>query len=390
MYPHQSERLTAALDAAGVEALVATTPANVAYVTGFRSLTHAQLQAPHFGVFTRRGTALVIPALDVAAVVDEGVDVEHVHCFGEPLASSGEVPGPLVRRVQAITARAAPTPAEALSAALESLAVRGGAIALDEARLPAPDRHQIEMALGPRHVVAGSAHLDTARRVKAPFEIERLIDALRVAEESLNEVIQMLKRGVTEREATTLYITEISRRGGDATPSSITMGDRAGLGAAWPSERALRPGEVVRLDVGCTYRGYAARVGRTAVLGEPTAEQEAAHGALQDALAAAVDAASPGRPARDVWEAAVGAARAGGALDPNRLGVGHGIGLEACEMPWITADDAGPLEAGEVLSIAMAHHALGRHGFLARDTVLVTVAGARVLNRSARGLVSLD
>ena len=95
MYPHQIERLTSALDAAAGEALVATSAANVAYVTGFRSLTHAMLHAPQFGVFTRRGTALVVPAADVAAAVDDGVDVDHVQCFGEPLASSGELAGPL-------------------------------------------------------------------------------------------------------------------------------------------------------------------------------------------------------------------------------------------------------------------------------------------------------
>jgi Xaa-Pro aminopeptidase len=43
-----------------------------------------------------------------------------------------------------------------------------------------------------------------------------------------------------------------------------------------------------------------------------------------------------------------------------------------------------------VLSIEVAHDVIGRGGLLARDTVLVTAAGARVLNRSARGLVSLD
>jgi Xaa-Pro aminopeptidase len=59
MYLHQIERLTSALDAAGVEALVASSVANVAYVTGFRSLTHALLHTPQFAVFTRRGTAPV-------------------------------------------------------------------------------------------------------------------------------------------------------------------------------------------------------------------------------------------------------------------------------------------------------------------------------------------
>jgi Xaa-Pro aminopeptidase len=390
MYPHQIERLTNALDAAGVEALVATSAANVTYVTGFRSFTHTLLHTLQFSVFTRRGTALVVPAADVAAAVADEAEIDHVLCFGEPHPSSGELQGPFVRRVQAIVGRRVPTAVEALAAALDVLAVREGAIALDEALLPGDDREWIAERLRHLRVVPGSAHLSTARRVKAPFEIEYLAGALRIAEEALNEVVQMLKRGVTEREATTLYLTEIVKRGGEPSPSSITMGDRTGLGSAWPSERALRPGELVRLDVGCVHRGYVARVGRTAVLGEPTSEQATAHGAIQDALEAAVDAAAPGRTAKEVYEAAVGAMRERRLPDFRCARIGHGIGLELGEPPSLAPDDATPLEAGEVLSIEVAHHVSGQQGFIARDTVLVTVGGARVLNRSARGLVTLD
>jgi Xaa-Pro aminopeptidase len=388
MYPHQIERLTSALDAAGGEALVASSAPNVAYVTGFRSLTHALLDSPQFGVFTRRGTALVVPAADVAAAVaDADVEVDHVLCFGEPCAASADTSGPLGRRVQAIVSQRVPAAADALAAVLKALAVGEGAIALDEA---GSDRQQITQRLRHLRVVPGSAYLSAARRVKAPFEIECLAGALRIAEEALNEVIQMLKRGVTEREATTVYLTEVVRRGGDPTPSTVTMGDRTGLGLVWPSERALRSGELVRLDVGCVYRGYVARVGRTAVLGEPTSEHDTAHGAIQAGLEAAVDTAAPGRPAGEVYAAALRAVREHGLSDYRCAGVGHGIGLELSELPSLVPDDATPLEAGEVLSLELAHHAVGQQGFLARDTVLVTAGGARVLNRSARGLVTLD
>lgn len=387
MYPHQIERLTSALDAAGGEALVASSATNVAYVTGFRSLTHALRRRPQFGVFTRRGTALVVAVADVAAAVAaDDVEVDHVLCFGEPFASS-EASGPLGRRVQAIVSQRSPAAADALAAALKALAVSEGAIALDEAE---SDRQQIAERLGHLRVVPGSAYLSTARRVKAPFEIECLAGALRVAEEALNEVIQMLKRGVTEREATTVYLTEVVKRGGDPTPSAITMGDRTGLGLVWPSERALRSGELVRLDVGCVYRGYVARVGRTAVLGEPTSEHDTAHAAIQAGLEAAVDTATPGRSAGDVYAAALRAVREHGLPEYRCAEVGHGIGLDLSELPSLVPDDATPLEVGEVLSIELAHHAVGRQGSLARDTVLVTAGGARVLNRSARGLVTLD
>jgi Xaa-Pro aminopeptidase len=391
MYPHQTERLTGALDAAGAEALVASTAANVAYVTGWRSISHALLGTPHLAVYSRRGTALVVPAPEVpAAVAADDVEVDHVGCFGAPDGISAEAGGPLARRVQAIVSQRAASPGDALAGALAALGVRDGPIALDDARLSADDRQRITVRLGTLRVVSGSAHLGAARRVKAPFEIECLAGALRIAEEALNEVVQMLKRGVMEREATSLYLTEIIKRGGEPIPSSIALGDRTALGAAWPSDRAIRPGELVRLDVGCTHRGYAARVGRTAVLGEPTPEQDSLHGAIQSALEAAIEAAAPGRPAGGVYEAAGRALRERGLTDDRGAEVGHGIGLELRELPWLAAGAATPLEAGEVLSIELAHAGPGRHGFLARDTVLVTAGGARVLNRSARGLVILD
>src|SRR5262245_23781793 len=390
VYPHQIERLSQALEAAGAEALVATSPANVAYVTGFHGLTHAALQTPQFGVFSRRGTALVIPSADVAPAVADGVEVDHILAFGEAGWFREGSPGPLVRRVQSIINRCAPEAHDALAAALDALAIREGVVALDDARLPGHHRERIASHLGRLRIASGTEPLASARRVKAPFEIECVLGALGIAEEALNEVVQMLKRGVTEREATGLYLTEIVKRGGEPGPSSVTMGDRTSLGLASPSDRALRPREVVRLDVACVYRGYAARVGRTAVLGEPTPEQEAAHGAIQGALEAAVDAASPGRLAREVHEAVVGAMRERGLADFHCPRIGHGIGLEAVEPPSLSPDDARALEAGEVLSLELSHHALGQEGFLVRDTVLVTVGGARVLNRSAHGLVSLD
>jgi Xaa-Pro aminopeptidase len=390
MYPHQIERLTGALDAAAVEALVARSAANVAYVTGFRSFTHAWLRVPHYAVFGRRGTALVVHAADVAAAVADDVEVDHIVCFSDPPPTAPGPPGPLRRRVEAIVGQRAASAPDALAAALEALAIREGPIGLEAESMSGDEWTGIAGRLGSLRPVPGSEPLRSARRVKAPFEIECLAGALRIAEEALNEVIQMLKRGVTEREATALYVLEVVKRGGEPWPSAITMGDRTALGATWPSDRGLRPRELVRLDVGCAHRGYVARVGRTAVLGEPSAAHDAAHGAIEGGLDAAVAAAAPGRTAGELYAAAERAMREAGLLHFRSAAIGHGIGLEPGEPPWLSPGDATALEAGEVLSIELGHETAAQEGFLARDTVLVTVGGARVLNRSSRGLVSLD
>src|SRR5262249_46336853 len=129
-YPHQTERLTEALERAGLEALVATTPENVAYLTGFRSLSE-----PAFAVFTRQGTALVVPVMSLPSIAADAIGVDHVECFGEAGVLFAEPPTPIARRVQAMMEGRTAAPADALAKALERLASHRGPVGVDEDRL---------------------------------------------------------------------------------------------------------------------------------------------------------------------------------------------------------------------------------------------------------------
>jgi Xaa-Pro aminopeptidase len=390
MYPHQTERLTEALERAGVDALVATAPASIAYITGFRALTDAVRPAARLAVFTRRGTALVTPAADVAGVVAESTAVDHIACFGEFRPAFGPRPSDETRRIQAIVERPAAGPAEALARALAELGVASGSVGLDESGLVHAAWERLRGGLGDVEVVAAASHLAHARRVKAPYEIECLGQALHLAEEALDAVIQAIDRGMTEREAAALYATEVIKRGGWPSPALVAMGERAAIPAPWPTDRALGRGELVRFDVGCIHKGYRASVGRTAVLGSPASPQEAAHAAVHAGLDAAIAAirvgVAPGRP-RD---AAIEAVRAAGLPEYACAQVGHGIGLDHVERPALGAGDETRLEMGEVLRIEMSHYDIGAIGVSVTATVLVTSAGARVLNRSHPGLIVLD
>ncbi|MGH7332340.1 MAG: M24 family metallopeptidase [Candidatus Rokuibacteriota bacterium] len=379
-----------ALERDGLEALVATSAANVAYVAGFSGLTEAGSTPRRLAIFTRRGTALVIPTIEAPAAVIDEAEVDHVVCFGDFPAAISESPGVSWRRLEsALDHRAASLP-EALGLALGLLGVRSGTIGVDESGLRHREWERVNERLGHVKVVNGTDHLAAARRVKAPFEIECLQRALGIAEEALNEVIQTLVRGTTEREAAAAYGAETVKRGADPRRVLVSMGERTSLPLAWPTDRALRPGELVRFDVGCVYRGYHAGVVRTGALGEPTREHDVHYGALLAGVEAAIDGAVAGRSAGDVLRAAIDAVRAHGLARYQLDHVGHGIGLEACESPALAPGDLTTLEAGEVLQIAVPFYEVGGVGFGVKETVLVAMTEARLLNRSARGLVTLD
>src|SRR5713226_8903078 len=100
MYPHQMQRLTEILDRHGLEALIATREPNVAYITGFRGLNHTVFETPQYAVFSRRGTGLVVTNIEIASVVTDRTDVDHIACFGGFSAAYDERPDGDVTRIR--------------------------------------------------------------------------------------------------------------------------------------------------------------------------------------------------------------------------------------------------------------------------------------------------
>ena len=369
---------------------MATSPQNVAYITGFRPLTSAVVPTQTFGIFTRHGVALVVPTAYVSALVADAIDVDHILCFGEADTPNPDSPSLEAQRVRALVTEPANGPADGVVAALERLGVRGGAIGLDERCVTHEAWLRFIDHASDLKITPAAARLAEARRVKGPYEIECLGHALRITEEALDTVVQTIDRGMTEEDAATLFAVEVIKRGGWPRPPIVGIGERTGILSPRPGQVALRPGNLMRFDVGCTYKGYCSSVGRTAVLGQPSAQQESAYRAVQASLEAATGAVAAGVTAGSVFDLAGRAFRANGLQYLGQNHVGHGIGLEPCERPELAPGSGTLLELGEVLHIEAAHIEISSMGMSGTDTVLVTRTGAHVLNRSHHGLIVLD
>jgi Xaa-Pro dipeptidase len=378
VYPHQAERLTEALERGGLDVLVASSPANVAYVTGFWSLFRAVYPAtPSYAVVARTGTALVVPTIDLPAA--EGA-ADHVLGFGRFVLERREGGQPPVPHADA---------GAAVVAALEALGVRGGQIGLDDEQVPAAPAKALADRLSAFKLTSASAALAAARTVKSPYEIDCLQQALRIAEEGINTVLELLRPGVTEREAAVAFEHAVATKGATPYCTIIAFGPGSAVPAPWPDNRALRMGDLVRFDLGCVVKGYHSDVARMAVMGEPSAQQQETFDALHAGVETALAAVRPGAGGGDVFDAALAAVRAAGLAGFDRHHVGHGIGLEPAEAPRL-APGGDALEMGMVLRVETPYYVLGEAGLNLKETVLVTRTGAHSLNRSHRGLLVLD
>src|SRR5437867_11133171 len=99
MNAHRRQRLTAVLEAEGLDAIIGTTTENVYYVSGLRSISHALFRGLElYAIFTRRGTALVIPLIDTTGVASDRLQVDPVACYGKLFFEYPDAPGQIRRK----------------------------------------------------------------------------------------------------------------------------------------------------------------------------------------------------------------------------------------------------------------------------------------------------
>ena len=390
MNAHVKSRLTKVLDAEGLDALVASTPENLQYVAGFRSIAHALFRGLElYGVFTRQGVGLVIPFIDATGVSAEGIQVDRLECYGKFFFNYADQPGAVGTRVREITSKALAGPGEALREVLGGFGALGRRIGLDESGVFPAAWQRLGEQLGGTTIVPAYAHFRTARTIKSAEEVRRLERAALIAEDGVAAILGMLKVGVTEREAAMVFEGEVVRRGAQPFFTVVTMGHRAALADVYASDAALKAGDLIRFDLGCVYQGYRSDISRTAVLGAPTEKQLRYYNAARDGEKAAIAAMKPGVPVNQIFETAMRVTRDNGMPHYERHHVGHGIGLEPYDPPTINAAAGMPLEPGMVFCVETPHYEHGWGGVQVEDAVEITATGVRKLTQSSQELAIL-
>ena len=266
-------------------------------------------------------------------------------------------------------------------------------------------RHLAVDALDARHLRAAEgmvARLDLAdhalpeRAVKRPEELALIREAARYAdlvlERLLDRAADLIAGGATEldlmADATGHARAALARDHGEAfagTKVGITASVHSGPRAALPHGTVLarrpQPGEPVIAGIGCALGGYHAESGVTLVVGDLTADQRRVMQAMQDANEATADALARKLPCAAVNEAALAPIRAAGLGDAIRHRIGHGMGVEGHEAPWLSPGDATPAAPGMVFSCEPGVYRPGRDGWRCIETLVVGAGHVEVPSR---------
>ncbi|NOZ06452.1 MAG: aminopeptidase P family protein [Chloroflexi bacterium] len=229
------------------------------------------------------------------------------------------------------------------------------------------------------------------RMIKDDDELTAMRQAIRIAEAALSDTVGEMAAGQTEREIATRLQVALTRHGSDPLPflPIVVAGPNAASPHALPGDRPIRAGDIVTIDCGASWGGYASDITRNVAVGEITEELEHIHSIVWQANGAGRAAVRPGIPAEDV-DAATRAVieEAGyGAYFTHRTG--HGLGLDIHEPPYVVGGNRAPLRAGMTFTIEPGIYLPGLGGVRIEDDVVVTADGTETLTKFPRKLLRI-
>lgn len=251
------------------------------------------------------------------------------------------------------------------------------------------DRIRAELPSGAQ-LVPDTSLLDNLRVIKDVDELAELQQAIDVLDACLAHVIEKLEPGLTEREvARMVELYLIEHADGPSFPSIVASGPNASVPHAVPSDRRIQEGEGIKIDIGALAGGYCSDMTRTVCLGTPADPRlPEIHAIVLEAQLRAERNLRPGMTGREGDALAREVIAQAGYADAFLHSLGHGIGLEVHERPWLSASRGDEvLQPGMVFSVEPGIYLPGWGGVRIEDLVVLETSGARVLCHSPKDLV---
>ena len=239
--------------------------------------------------------------------------------------------------------------------------------------------------------VASDDLVGRLRWVKDADELAAIERAQALSDEALAEMLPKLAEGVTERRFARDLDATMLDAGADglAFETIVAFGEQAAEPHHQPTDRALRRGDIVKIDFGALWKGYHADMTRTVAYGDPGLQMREVYAVVQRSQQAGCDAVRAGVIGKDVDAVARGVIDDAGYGEAFGHGLGHGVGLEIHEGPNLAATFDEAIPAGTVVTVEPGIYLPGVGGVRIEDMVAVTMDGCRVLPSTGKELVIL-
>jgi Xaa-Pro dipeptidase len=268
------------------------------------------------------------------------------------------------------------SPTKLIATSLADRNVHSGRIGIEET-LPFTFYDHLRAAAPGCEFVSADPVTIACRGSKSPHELELMRLACEATCDVYRQVFASLKDGMSEKDIAGLVsggFAKMDLRGG----ALVLLGASAALPHGTKQPQKLKEGDVILIDGGCSVDGYQSDVTRTGILGKPTEKMLRAYDVVRKAQDVTLEAARAGKLSGSVDDAARAVITNAGFGSDYKLfthRVGHGIGLDGHEHPYLVRASKTVLEPGMTFSNEPGIYIPGEFGLRCEDVMAITANG---------------
>jgi Xaa-Pro aminopeptidase len=350
------QRLREEMAAKGVEALLISHPVNRRYMTGFTGTAGVAL-------LTGKEALFITDFRYVVQVKEQCPDWTLVRQEGDIFAD--------------------------VAACCKKLGIQQ--LAFEQDHLTYAQVAKLKEQLDSIRLVPVSGLIEKLRLVKEPEELLLIKEAAKIADRAFEQILQEIRPGMTEKEVA-LRLEVIMREHG-ATSSSfdtiVASGWRSALPHGVASDKVIEKGDLVTLDFGAYYQGYASDITRTVMMGKPTAKQKEIYQIVLEANKKAIAGVQPGKTGKEVDAIARNYIKEHGYGEYFGHSTGHGLGMEVHEKPLVSTRGEEALVPGMVITIEPGIYIPDLGGVRIEDDLIVTESGYENITNVSKEIIMI-
>jgi len=273
------------------------------------------------------------------------------------------------------------------SEAIRKIDMKTGSVGVDDRGLRMLELRLLQSSLPYSTFDDADALFAELRMYKDETEFIFLQEAVDMAQDAMELLLQEIKVGMTEKEIASMLVQNSFKLGSEAElPFSpiVASGPNSANPHATPSDRKIQQGDLLLIDWGVNVNGYFSDLTRTFSIGDPSPQQIEIYNIVHEANQAAHTAVKPGITAGEVDKAARDVIEQAGYGEYFISRTGHGLGMQVHEPPYIRPNNEIILKPGMVFTIEPGIYLPDQDGVRIEDDVIVTEDGIHSFSNMSR------
>lgn len=229
------------------------------------------------------------------------------------------------------------------------------------------------------------------RASKSEEEIGYMKEAQAISEAALDEVLGIIRPGMTETEIAAELVYRMLRHGseGNSFDPIVVTGTKTSMPHGVPGDNVVKDGDFLTMDFGCIKHGYCSDMTRTVAIGHATDEMQKIYSIVLEAQLTGIAASAAGVPGCEIDAAARKVISDAGYGEYFGHGYGHSLGLDIHEAPNANPLGTAAMPAGAVVSAEPGIYLPGKFGVRIEDVVVMREGGCEVITKAPKQLIVL-